>query len=103
MDAEGDEHPIGFFSHKLLPWEQRYLTVEKGCLAIKLGVQAFRVYLLGRHQPYQFRVEYCAGKVNSNADALTWENCLTPNMTILSLEKEGGVSGTLTLPYLVFA
>jgi len=22
MDAEGDEHPIGFFSHKLLPWEQ---------------------------------------------------------------------------------
>jgi len=91
IDAEGNEHPIGFFSRKLLPREQRYLTVEKECLAIKLGVQAFRVYLLGRQfvvqtdhralerldrvkeknsrltgwslalQPYKFRVQYRAG------------------------------------------
>ena len=35
-------------SKKLLPRECRNSTVEKECLAIKLGVEAFRVYLLGR-------------------------------------------------------
>ena len=44
---EGEEHPVAFYSRKLLPREERYSTVEKECLAIKLGVQAFRVYLLG--------------------------------------------------------
>ncbi|KAL5509603.1 hypothetical protein EMCRGX_G004997 [Ephydatia muelleri] len=33
---------------KLLPREVRYSTVEKECLAIKLGMETFRVYLLGR-------------------------------------------------------
>ena len=46
-DSAGVDHPVGFFSRKLLPREERYATVEKECLAIKLGVQAFRVYLLG--------------------------------------------------------
>ena len=36
------------FSRKLLPREQRYATVEKEFLVIKLGVEAFQVYLLGR-------------------------------------------------------
>ena len=36
---------MAYFSRKLLPRETRY---EKECLAIKLGVEAFRVYLLGR-------------------------------------------------------
>ena len=47
-DEEGIDNPVAFFSHKLLPREQRYSTVEKECLAIKLGTQAIRVYLLGR-------------------------------------------------------
>ena len=29
-----------------MPREQRYATVEKECLAIKLGVETFQVYLL---------------------------------------------------------
>lgn len=90
-----------YFSRKFLPREQRYSTVEKECLAIKLGAQAFRVYLLGRPftiqtdhraliwldrlkennarltrwslalQPYQFKVAYRSGKANANADALS--------------------------------
>ena len=48
VDAEGYDHPVAYFSRKLLPREQRYATVEKECLAIKLGVEAFQVYLLGR-------------------------------------------------------
>ena len=47
-DGEGGDHPIAFYSRKLLPREERYATVEKECLAVKLGVEAFRVYLLGR-------------------------------------------------------
>ena len=48
QDDDGYDHPVAYYSHKFLPREQRYSTVEKECLAIKLGVQAFRVYLLGR-------------------------------------------------------
>ena len=100
-DPEGGEHPIAYFSKKLLPREERYSTVEKECLAIKLGIQAFRVYLMGRPfvvqtdhhslvwldrrkennarltrwslalQPYQFTVQHRAGRANSNADALS--------------------------------
>ena len=46
-DAEGCDHPMAYFSRKLLPREQKYATIEKECLAIKLGVEAFQVYLLG--------------------------------------------------------
>ena len=101
VDEGGDEHPIGFFSRKLLPREEDYSTVEKECLAIKLAVEAFRVYLLGRHfviqidhhslewmermkennnrltrwslalQPFNFTIRYRKGKDNQNADALS--------------------------------
>ena len=47
-DDDGTEHPVAFYSRKLLPREERYSTVEKECLAIKLATHAFRVYLLGR-------------------------------------------------------
>lgn len=51
VDQEGYDHPISYFTQKLLPREERYSTVEKECLAVKLGMQAFRVYLLGRPFP----------------------------------------------------
>ncbi len=98
---DGGDHPVAFFSRKLLPREQRYSTVEKECLAIRLGIQSFRVYLMGRPftvqtdhralqwldrlkdtnsrltrwslflQQYQFVVEHRAGTHNANADALS--------------------------------
>ena len=101
LDDQQHEHAIAYFSKKLLPREQRYSTVEKECLAVKLGVQAFSVYLLGRPfiiqtdhralqwmdkfketnsrltrwslflQAYQFRVVHRNGKANANADALS--------------------------------
>ena len=100
-DGDGYDHPTAYFSRKLLPREERYSTIEKECLAIKLGTEAFRVYLLGKPfviqtdhrslewldrlkannsrltrwslslQPFQFRVEYRTGKSNGNADALS--------------------------------
>ena len=49
LDDEGIEHPVAYFSRKLLPREEKYSTVEKECLAIKLATHAFRVHLLGKH------------------------------------------------------
>ena len=46
-DKAGEEHPVGYYSKKVLPREKRYLTVKE-CLEIKQGIQAFIVYLLGR-------------------------------------------------------
>ena len=101
QDGDGADHPIAYFSKKLLPREQNYSTVEKECLAIKLGIQTFRVYLLGRPftivtdhrslewldrikenngrltrwslflQPYQYTVVYRPGTQNGNADGLS--------------------------------
>ena len=41
-------YPVAFFSKKLLPREENYATIEKECLAFKLGVHHFHVYLLGK-------------------------------------------------------
>ena len=100
-DEERVDHPVAYFSRKLLPREERYSTIEKECLAIKLAVQAFRVYLLGKPftiqtdhralewlnrvkennarltrwsllmQPFQYNLTYRPGWVNGNADALS--------------------------------
>jgi phospholipid-translocating ATPase len=104
LDIDEQEHPVAYFSRKLLPRETRYATIEKECLAIKLATHAFRVYLLGRKftiqtdhralewlhrlkdnnarlvrwslalQPYNFQVRYRTGCANGNADALSLEH-----------------------------
>ena len=52
------KHAIAYFSKKLLPREQRYSTVEKKCLTVKLGMQAFSYYLLGR--PFTIQTDHRA-------------------------------------------
>ena len=101
LDEKGQEHPVAYYSRKLLPREERYSTVEKECLAIKLGVQNFQVYLAGRPfqiqtdhhslvwldrlkdsnprlsrwslflQPFQYDVVHRSGRANGNADTLS--------------------------------
>ena len=120
LDDEGRDRPIAYFSRKLLPREERYSTVEQECLAIKLGVEAFKVYLIGRPfivqtdhrslkwlnrlkdnnsrltrwslalQPYTFEVEHRAGTANSNADALS--RCGATDTMDMSVAGEGGRS-----------
>ena len=100
LDDEGADHPVAYYSRKLLAREQKYATVEE-CLAIKLGMQHFHVYLLGRlfvvqtdhralrwldqakdtnsrlcrwslgMQTFKFKVEHRAGTSNGNADSLS--------------------------------
>ena len=100
--GEGDdEHPVAYWSRKLLPRETRYSAVEKECLAVVEGIKAFRHYLIGRNftvetdhralqwldkmkdgnprltrwtillQPYDFSVRYRPGTANRNADGLS--------------------------------
>ena len=124
-DAEGLDHPIAFFSQKLLDREQKYSTIEKECLAIKLAVDAFQVYLLGRPfviqtdhrtlqwlsnvkdensrlarwslalQPYQFKIEHRQGRQNANADSLS--RVLYPNQVLRTGEKGGNGEQLITL------
>ena len=101
QEEDGVENPVSYYSRKLLPREQRYSTVEKELLAIKLATNAFKVYLLGRKftivtdhrslewldrlkennarltrwslalQPFDYRVKHRPGIENGNADALS--------------------------------
>ena len=57
-DQDEDYHPIAYYSRKLLPREQRYSTIEKECLTIKLATHAFHVYLLG--QPFTIQMDHHA-------------------------------------------
>ena len=100
-EDDGNDKPVAYFSRRLLPREERYSTIEKECLAIKLAVQAFHVYLMGRPftiqtdhrslawldrmkdtnarltrwslllQGYTFHIEYRTGSRNGNADGLS--------------------------------
>ena len=103
----GEDNPIAYFSKiayfckKLLPREERYSTIEKECLAIKMAMHVFRTYLIGRHftvetdhhslmwldklkdsnshlmrwslslQPYDFTVVHRSGRANGNTDCLS--------------------------------
>ena len=58
MDPEGTEHTVGYYSRKLLPRKESYSTIEKERLAIKLGVQAFLVYLQGN--PFEIQTDHQA-------------------------------------------
>ena len=47
MDEDGYDHPVAYYSKKFLLREEHYAAVEKECLAVNLGIHAFRVHLLG--------------------------------------------------------
>ena len=80
-DAEGCDHPVAYFSRKLLPREQKYATIEKECLAIKLGVEAFQVYLVGNEFTIQTdhgALQWLTKFKDSNNRLLRWSLALQP-------------------------
>ena len=80
-DQDGDDHPVAYYSWKLLPREQQYSTIQKECLTIKLATHAFRVYLLGR--PFTIQTDHRAlewlDRLKENNPQLTrWSLALQP-------------------------
>ena len=67
-DDSGQEHPVSYYSRKLLPREQHYSTVKKELLVIDLATNAFCVYLLG--QPFTIVTDH---------RSLEWLECLKEN------------------------
>ena len=122
VNDNGEEHPVAYFSRKLLLRERWYATVQKECLAVVDGIRHFRVYVTGvaflvqtyhkclvyldrvkdvngcltrwalALQPYQFTIRYRPGTSHNNADGLSRQAWEDPTSTVQ--EKEGGVSGS---------
>ena len=85
------DHPIAYFSTELLPRETKNSTIEKYCLATKLGMQAFQIYLIGQ----AFKIETDHWSFNrmedSNPRLNTMESLSSRAMNLLSatnLENE---------------
>ena len=53
QDHEGVDHPIGYYSKKLLPYQCSYSTIEKEALGLILSLNHFEVYVKGAGQPVQ--------------------------------------------------
>ncbi len=47
QDHEVVEHPIGYYSKKLLPYQRVYSTTEKEALGLALSLSHFEVYVKG--------------------------------------------------------
>ena len=75
------DHPVAYFSRKLFLREQKYSTIERECLAIKLATQALRVYLLGKPfivQTDHRALEWLDRLKENNAKLLRWSIALQP-------------------------
>ena len=89
-DPLGNDYPIAYFSKKLLDRERKYAVVEKECLTIKLGVQAFSVYLIGKpfiiqtdHRALQWLQKFKEG----NSRLMRWSLTLQPYQFTLEHRK----------------
>ena len=48
-DSKDQDHPIAYYSRKMLPRERHYSAADKEGLTLISAVRHFEVYLVGRH------------------------------------------------------
>ena len=51
QEHEGVEHPVGYYSRKLLPYQCSYSTIEKEALGLIMSLNHFDVYVKGAGRP----------------------------------------------------
>ena len=98
-DDNGAEHPVAFYSRKLLPREVRYSTIEKECLAIKAATHIFRVYLLGRKftiQTDHHALEWLNRLKDNNAHLTRWSLALQPYQFVVQYRAGAMLTGSLS-------
>lgn len=59
-DAKGDLRPVGYYSRRLSPAEEKYSTYARELLAIRDCLLAFRYYLIGL--PFVVKTDHCSLK-----------------------------------------
>lgn len=53
QEREGVDHPVGYYSKKLLGYQRSYSTVEKEALALLMSLNHFEVYVRGTGRPLE--------------------------------------------------
>ena len=53
VDDDGNDHLVGFFSRRLLPYEEHYPTIENKCLTIKLMSEHLKLTFLAITSPFR--------------------------------------------------
>ena len=88
VNESREEHTIAYISRMFFPIDQRYSTVKKECLAVKVGIQTFRIHILGR----KFMVM-------TDHRALEWINKMKTNNSRLTLWSLSLQSYRFTVKY----
>lgn len=128
LDDREQEKPIAYFSKKLKKHQMSYTVTELELLAIVSAIEHFQIYLTGSQfviytdhrallsidklktanarltrwslflQSFLFEIRYRAGRLNTNADALSrqeFDSGDNPPQEVRPKDKQGGV-GALT-------
>lgn len=77
QEHEGVDHPIGYYSKKLLPYQRAYSTIEKEALGLVLSLNHFEVYVKGTGLPVQIFTDhnplvFLHRMKNSNQRLMRW-------------------------------